>query len=163
VGYSVSDTALDRLQPENYPTGWLTTGLDKMSAEKLGKLRKIALVYDLETTTNFNRIPSPVRFSPGACGYAFQDQQGRSIFLIWRQGRGPGSKDERNAGDTGIDCTVSFDRAADGTYPVEDLFDASQRQSITIAGGKGSFNFRLDRWDCRAFSSTIPAPRQKVQ
>jgi hypothetical protein len=158
IGYSVSDVALDSLQRANYPTGWLTCGIDRMPPEELAKLRKIAPVYDLDKIADLATIPSPVRFSAGACGYAFRDQKGRSILLVWRQGRGPNAKDERHAGNTAIDCTVSLSGIADGSYVVEDLLDASDKRRVVVSGGRGSFSFRLDRWECRAFRSDLPSP-----
>jgi hypothetical protein len=131
-----------------------------MPSEELSKLKKIAPVYDLNTITDLGTIPSPVKLSAGACGYALQDQNRRSVFLIWRQGRGPNAKDEKNAGNTGMNCTVSFSGIADGSYVVEDLFNGSNRQTVIISGGLGSFSFPLERWDCRAFWSNLPSPNR---
>ncbi len=156
-GYYVSDAALDSLQPANYPTAWLTSNTDRMPAAELAKLKAIAPVYDLATVSDWTTIPSPIKFTSGACGFAFQDQHNESIVLVWRQGRGLNGA-ETTSGATAMNCTVSFSDVTDGTYSVEDLFDASNTYPLTISGGKGSFAFPLDKWDCRAFKTTLLSP-----
>jgi hypothetical protein len=101
-----------------------------------------------------------VKFSAGVSGYAFQDQDRCSVFLVWRQGRGPNTKNEKNAGNTEMNCTMSFSGIADGSYAVEDLFNATNKQTVVISGGGGTFSFPLERWDCRAFRSDLPSPNQ---
>jgi hypothetical protein len=157
-GYYVSDAALDSLKPRNWPTAWLSSNTGRMSAAELDKLKSIAPVYDLATVTDWSTISSPLKFSPGACGFAFQDQHDESIILVWRQGRGPDSNDESAAGNTAMSCTVNFSTIKDGAYTVEELFDSANKYTVVISGGKRSFTFTLDRWDCMAFKSTIPSP-----
>jgi hypothetical protein len=55
VGYSVSDEALDRLEKESRPTGWLTCGVEKMPKAELAKLKRVAPVYDLNKVKDFGR------------------------------------------------------------------------------------------------------------
>jgi hypothetical protein len=162
VGYYVGDEALDSVKPENYPTAWLTSNTDSMPAEELAKLNSIAPVHDLAKVKDWTTIPSPIKFSAGACGFAFQDQHDESIILIWRQGRGPDGKDESVAGNTSMSCTVNFSTIKDGTYSVEDLFDNTIKYPVTIENGSGSFNFTLERWDCRAFKSTMLSPNTGI-
>ena len=159
VGYSVSDVALGGLTAHraSHPAAWLTTDVDKIPAGELAGLKAIAPVYDMNTA-DFDAIPSLIRFSPGACGYAFHDQNDKSVFLIWRQGRPPGTNDETRYGDRGMKCQLDFHGIKDGIYWVKDLFNPGTEWVIEISGGSGGFSFDLDRWDCRAFISNLMAP-----
>jgi len=156
IGYSVSDISLDGLirKPANYPSAWLTTGMDRMPKAELEKLKRIAPVYDLDSI-DLSQLSTPISFSKGACGYAFRDQENKMIILVWRQGRPPSSRNEADHGQTPIDCSVSFGHLQNGEYQIADMFDEEFSASVKVANGKGRFSFRLDRWDCRAFICDI--------
>ncbi len=164
IGYSVSDIALDSLirKPENHPSAWLTTGIDRMPKAELEKLKRIAPVHDLGSLDR-DRLATPIRFSKGACGYAFRDQQNKTIILVWRQGRPPGSKSEADHGRTPVDCTVSFSNLQDGQYRITDMLDEELSASVKAANGTGRFFFTLDRWDCRVFTSDIAVSGQDTK
>jgi hypothetical protein len=61
-----------------------------------------------------------------------------------------------------MNCTVSFKGVKDGVYTVGDLFNPKKRFTLKIVHGIGSFSVPLDRWDCRAFWSTMRSPNGTV-
>jgi hypothetical protein len=155
TGYIVSTNTIDLMSKAMYPTGWVTSDIDKMPAEERQKLESIAPVYDMDKGNTF---PSPISFTTGLCGYAFVDQDNKTVIIIWRRGRNTSVADESGIDNGALNATLSFSGIKDGRYTVTDIFDASKTFKLDIAQGKGSFDVTVDRWDCRAFVSDIVTP-----
>jgi hypothetical protein len=161
-GYFVSDAALASLDGDSHPTAWITSGLERMPAAERARLEAIAPIY---TPAQWDLVDAPIRFSQGASGFAFIDQEGRLVVLA--------NRTDVNNQATGMDSrtvtvTLSVDPAFTGEGSVAtDLlgFDATYNPydqlsfEFLLRDGRGSFEFELDRWDTRVFAvSLVPEP-----
>ena len=155
VGYGFSTAAIDGFakHPENRPTAIITSDLDQMPAAELAKLKAIAPVYDAKDAS---RIPSPIQFSGDVNGYAFVDQNGRTIIVAFRENSSRYKMHLKGIGD--ITCKISFNGVQNGTYSMTDLHDNTKTYMLTVAKGIGTVDVPMSRWETRAFSSNIPSP-----
>ena len=155
VGYGFSTLALDGFaqHPENRPTAIITSDLDQMPAAELAKLKAIAPVYDARDAS---RILSPIQFSGDVNGYAFVDQNGRTIIVAFRENWKRTKMHLQGTGD--ITCKISFNGIQNGTYTLTDLYDNSKTYTLNVDKGLGTVDVPMSRWEARAFSSNIPSP-----
>jgi hypothetical protein len=160
AGYMISTTTLQMIRAPYYPTTWVTSDLSRMPQEELAWLRAIAPVFDIDDGYD---IPSPVSFSQGLSGYAFVDQEDKTIVLVWRRGRNSTTGDESVIDTDNITAQISFEGVQDGTYRATDCFDDNTFYDMSITDGKGAFSFPMERWDCRAFWTTVPTPNGGIE
>ena len=155
VGYGFSSATMDGFvqHPENRPTAIITSDLDQMPAAELAELKAIAPVYDAKTA---NRILSPIQFSGDVNGYAFVDQNGRTIIVAFRENSKRTKMHLQGTGN--ITCKISFNGIQNGTYTLTDLYDNSKTYTLNVAKGLGTVDVPMSRWETRAFSSNIPSP-----
>ena len=120
---------------------------------ELAELKAIAPVYDAKTA---NRILSPIQFSGDVNGYAFVDQNGRTIIVAFRENS---SRYKMHLQGTGnITCKISFNGIQNGTYTMIDIYDNTKTYTLTVVRGLGTVEVPMSRWETRAFSSNIPSP-----
>jgi len=150
LGYFVSDAALDQLKPKNYPTGWVTSNPERLPDAERQKLEAIAPIYDLSESGS-TPTDSPLSFSDNAGGYAFVDQNGNTILMIYRRDwDDPNAKDEK--------VTVHFDGLPSGEYTARDLLNDETFKIAISDSGAGTLRFELERWDARMFETNLPRP-----
>jgi hypothetical protein len=145
-GYYVSDQTLEKLKPAAEPTAWLTDHVDALTEAEREKLEAIAPVYDLDEINDLPKAATPVSFEGDTTGYAFVDQNNDVIILATR---------DHILNERSVEATIQFHDLPDGTYQAKDLLNGETR-SFTIEKGKGELNVQLERWETRAFRTTLP-------
>jgi len=150
IGYFVSDAAIDDLDEANYPTGWALSDPERLPDAERRKLEEIAPIHD---TGEPGAVPgtSPLSFSDNAGGFAFVDQNGDTILLVYR-------RDWDDPDATTEQVTVSFDGLSSGSYTATDLLNDDSFGVDIAADGTGTLTFELERWDARMFESDLPRP-----
>jgi hypothetical protein len=150
IGYFVSDAALENLKEKNHPAGWAISRPERLPADEREKLEAIAPIYDLSQAS---RAPGPIRFSGNAGGYAYVDQNGKTILLLYRRDwSAPDAAKEK--------VTAHFRRIPEGTYAATDLLSGEEFEIDVGPDGEGTLTVPLERWDARMFTSTVPRPKR---
>lgn len=139
--YFVSDTALDRMDSADYPSGWYVfqdnEGVASLSSQERARLEKIAPIYDYAKP----RTQGPLVFETDSTGgFAFIDQLGRVVVVVSNES----VSDIRAA-------VLSFSAVENGDYKVQELL-ARRDTTLSVAGNSARFAIPLAARETRVFA-----------
>lgn len=140
--YGISDITLPLLNKENAPSSFISAHLDLIPADERKLLEKIAPLVDYRTSPE--NIPSPIRFSDGATGFAFFNQDESLIVVAAR----PSSQWKDEVEGT---ITVTLEGLENGRHKIRPLIDGGKQMTLNVRNGTGTFTFHLDKYDCNVF------------
>jgi hypothetical protein len=157
TAYFVSDHGLENLQPDHYPSSWLTISPERLPAQERSRLEAVAPVKSFS-----DPIDGPLTFSGNARGFAFFDRSGDLVILAARK-----DWDAQQAVEEEV--TITLSGLENGTYSMRDALKDPYDEtfSLSVSNGEGSVTFRLERWDTRVFvldydKTSTAVPRRPV-
>jgi hypothetical protein len=139
TGYFVSDVALDRLQPADYPSAWIVYDSERLPAAERAKLEAIAPIFDIDAENGdgdgakaaalLARGPVRVEQAADQClnCLAFVDQNGSVIVMV------------SNTLETAGSGTLRFNDVTDGTFDCHGLLGAPD-STLEVSGNGGSLS-----------------------